>query len=114
MGNDIISRQDLNKQLMKGAGGILGGVGLFILGNAGLPGIILSGLVIIAGIGLSTSKKDHVAGIVAIAAGALGILAKIPFLKSLAVPLLILGGIGLLGAGALSLYKFIKNLQKRT
>ena len=114
MSNEIISRQELNKQLMKGAGGVIGGVGLLVLGSVStIPAIILSGAVILAGLGLSSSKKDRLAGLIAIGAGALGILAQIPIVGALATPLLIIGGIGLLGAGGISLYKFIKNMQKR-
>lgn len=113
MSNEIVPRKELNNQLLKGVGGIGGGIGLWILAGAGFwPGIILSGLVVFAGLGMSRSKKDRLGGLIAIGAGALGILAQV--FPPAAVPLLVIGGIGLVVAGGISLAKFIKNMSKRT
>ncbi len=111
--NEIVPREVLVKQGMKAVGGIGGGVGLLILGaftGATIPAIIIGGVLTAIGLAItSRSKDDKLAGGITAGAGILTIL------KGLlgAGWLITLPGIGLLVAGGVSLYKFIKGLRSR-
>ena len=114
---DVVPREELSKQGLKGFGGVAGGVGVLVLKGiaaAGfLGGLLVGGIVGVAGLALVMSKDDKKAGYVALAAGALTVLAVIPGLKLVATPLMLVAGIGLLLAGGWSLLKFFRNLKKR-
>ena len=111
---DLVPRNVLVKQGMKGIGGIVGWGALILLSQ--LPfvgGLIVGGLLAVVGLGICTSKDDRIAGIVTAAAGALTLLSQIPAIGSIAGWLMGAGGIGLVIAGGYSLIKFILNLRKR-
>ena len=116
---DIVPREQLVKTGSKGVGGIVGGAGLFLLraftigSGFSLPGIIIGGLVSVFGLGISSSPKDRMAGMVTTGAGLLTVIASLPIVGGLASALMWIGGAGLLAGGAYNLYKFIKGLKKR-
>lgn len=115
MSGEIVPRTVLVKQGLKSVGGVAGGIGLLVLGLSGwLPSLIIGGVVTLIGLGISSSKKDRVAGLITTGAGILAMVSIIPILGGLSNPILFIGGIGLIVAGGLSLFKFIKNLLKRT
>lgn len=115
---DIVPRNVLVKQGVQGVAGVGGGIGLLILkavASAGfLPGLILGGLVGVAGLVIASSKEDRQAGLIAIGAGAATILASLPGIGSVMGWLMPVAGIGLIIAGALSLFKFWRNLRRRS
>ena len=117
---DLIPRNELVKQGLKGAAGIGGGIGLFILrgiaspgGGISIPGLIVGGIVTLAGLVIATSKEDRNAGMITAGAGAATGIASLPLVGATAGWLMGLAGFGLIGAGAYSLFKFFKNLRKR-
>jgi hypothetical protein len=112
---EIVSRNELSNQLMKGVGGVGAGIGLLILlpWVAGVPGLIAASILGLIGLILSASKTQRKAGAVAIGAavvtGAVAILQKVPIINSL----FWIAPIGLIIAGGFSLYKFFKNMKAR-
>ncbi len=117
MMNEIVPRNVLMKQGTKAAGGIVGGVALLILRGVGgflVPGLIVGGILTAVGIGISSkSKSDRLAGLVTAAAGVLTAVASLPVVGGFAKGLMLVGGLGLLVAGGVSLFKFIKGLRSR-
>ena len=112
-GRDLVPTKTLVRHGTVGAGGIVGGAVLLILGSLGGPwAYILGGVVAIGGaIVAASSKEDRVAGGVVAAAGILTVLSGIGF--GLGGALLSLGGIGLIAAGAVGAYRFIKGMRTR-
>lgn len=111
-GKEIVPTRSLVKEGTKGVGGIAGGAALLVLRalSGTLLGPILGGILTIGGIGVAAaSKEDRVAGAVVAGAGVLTILSRFAFGGTL----MLIGGIGLLGVGGFSLYKFIKGLRSR-
>ena len=115
---DIVPRNQLVKQGVHGIAGIGGGVGLLILNairSAGfIPGLIAGGIVGIAGLVIASSKEDRRAGMIAVGAGALTIVAAIPAVGGAVGWLMPVAGIGLIAAGAISLFRFLRNLRRRS
>lgn len=117
---DLIPRNELVKQGVKGFAGVGGGIGMFILrwiagGGTGfsLPGLIVGGAVVVAGLAISTSKEDRSAGMITAAAGAATVIAALPVIGPAAGWLMGLAGVGLIAAGAYSLFRFFRNLSRR-
>ena len=111
--SDIVPRSEVSKSGVKGVGAIAGGTGLLVLAGLshGLLGIIAGGVITVVGLALSGSKSDRKAGLVAAVAGAVTLAsALIPGLRFL----IVLPGIGLLGAGVWSLIKFFRGMKSRT
>ncbi|HUX49358.1 MAG TPA: hypothetical protein VMW73_01090 [Spirochaetia bacterium] len=115
--NEMVPRNELMKQGGKAVGGIGGGAALLIVGALSastVPAIIIGGVLTVFGlIVASKSKEDKLAGGVVAGAGILTFLKGMPFLHSLAGGLLWISGVGLIVAGGVSLYKFIKGLKAR-
>ncbi len=113
---DVVPRSELTKQGMRGVGGIAGGVALLLiraLASGPIGGFIVGGLVAVVGLIMTRDKGDRKAGLVALGAGAATILAfLIPGIRWLPLTLLLVSGIGLLGAGVWSLIKFFRNLKR--
>jgi hypothetical protein len=107
----------LAKQGMTAIGGIVGGAALMIMRV--LPpfmGIIAGVIVGVVGIGgiLSKDPDDRKPGMLAAAAGALSILARIGIIRPLAGTLLGISALGLLVVGVWNGIKFIKGLKGRS
>ncbi len=112
-GREIVPTRALVKEGTKGIGGIAGGAALLILRalTGTILGPIFGGILTIGGIGVAAaSKEDRVAGGVVAGVGALTVLSSFVGFGS---TLLLVGGLGLLGVGGFSLYKFIKGLRSR-
>jgi hypothetical protein len=102
---------------MTAVGGIVGGAALMIM--RALPpvtGIIAGVIVGVIGIGgmLSKDPDDRKPGILAAAAGALSILARVGVVRALAGTLLSVSALGLMVMGVWNGVKFIKGLKKRS
>lgn len=115
---DIVPRNQLVKQGVQGVAGIGGGIGLLILkaiASAGfVPGLIVGGIVGIAGLVIASSREDRTAGMIALGAGALTIVASIPVIGPVVGWLMPVAGIGLIIAGGISLFRFLRNLRRRS
>jgi hypothetical protein len=115
---DIVSREQLTKQAMKGVGGVAGGVALLVISvltGSLIGGLIVGGLVALVGLVMTKDRTDRKAGLVALAAGAITVVGlAVPPIAHLARALLTISGIGLLGAGVWSLIKFFKNLKRQS
>lgn len=112
-GRDIVPTKTLVKQGTAGVGGIVGGAALLLLGGLGpIGGAVIGGILALGGVGVATSsKEDRTAGGIMAGAGVLTILSGIGW--GFGGALLWISGIGLLGLGAYSLFKFIKGLRSR-
>ncbi len=113
---DIVPRSVLVRQGVKGIAGVGGGIALLILKGiaaAGFwPGLLAGAVVSIAGLVIGSSREDRAAGMVTVAAGAATVIASIPAFHGVGW-LMSVSGIGLIVAGAWSLFKFWRNLRKR-
>ncbi len=113
---DLVPRNVLVKQGMKGVGGIVGGGALLLLSSlGGVVGWIIGGVLTAVGLGISTSRDDRVAGLITAGAGVLTLVSQlpVPLLGGIAGWLMGVGGVGLIVAGGYSLIKFFVNLSKR-
>ena len=115
---DIVPRNVVAGQGIRAIAGVGGGITLLILNgisSAGfLPGLIVGGLVVIAGLVLGSSREDRRAGTVTAVVGAVTVLASIPAIHRALGWLMPAAGIALLLAGLWSLFKFWRNLRKRS
>ncbi len=112
--SDIVPRKTLVKEGGKAIGGIGGGIVLLALSNvAGIPALIIGGIIALLGLGVSGSRDDRKAGLIITAAGILTALGGIPILGGIAGTLMSVAGIGLLAMGGISLFKFIRGYLKR-
>ena len=114
---DIVPRREVSRQGLQGIGGLAGGAGILVLkaiaASSVLGGLVVGGGIVLGGLALAASKDDKKAGLVGIVAGGLTVLASLPVLGSVATPLMLVGGIGLLLAGGWSLFKFYRGLRSR-
>ena len=112
--SDIVPRGTLTKQAILGIGAAGGGIALLALVGHGLFSIIAGGILAVAGLALSGGKSDRTAGVVTAAVGiatlVTGIFPLIPFIPWL----MRAGGIVLLGTGVVLLFRFFKDLKKRS
>ncbi len=109
---DIVPRKEIERDGVRGFGGVAAGVGLLVLSGLGtLPGILAGGVVTAIGLGATGSSRDKVAGTVTAAAGILTILSKVLHFGG---GLLWLGGLGMLAFGGYSLYNFFRKLKARS
>jgi hypothetical protein len=119
---DIVPRNQLVKQGVQGIAGIGGGVGLLILraiaaigeGAFSVAGLIVGGVVTVAGFVIMSSPEDRSAGMITIGAGALTLAASLPLVGGIANAFMRIGGFGLIIAGAISLFRFLRNLRRRS
>ena len=119
---EIVPRNQLVKQGVQGIAGVGGGIGLLILraiaaigeGAISLPGLIVGGVVAVAGFVIMSSPEDRRAGIITIGAGALTLAASLPIVGGVANAFMWIGGFGLIIAGGISLFRFIRNLRRRS
>lgn len=113
MSTEIVPREKVTKHGVQGVVSVAGGVGSIILAAITAHpvfGIIVGGVIGLAGLALSSSKHDRTLGVVTTVVGAGAIAASIFHLGGL----LVTGGIILLGVGAYSLFRFFRGLKSRS
>jgi len=113
MSTDIVPREKLTKQGLQGVVSVAGGIGSIILAAITahwVPGVIVGGIIGLAGLALSGSKHDRTLGVVTTVVGGAAVVASLFHLGGL----LVAGGIVLLGIGAYSLYRFFRGLKARS
>ncbi|MDR2096768.1 MAG: hypothetical protein LBP76_14795 [Treponema sp.] len=106
----------LAKQGITAIGGIVGGLGLFLM--SALPpfaGIALGAVVLIAGISglISRNPADKKLGLIVTVAGALAVFSKVGIIKPLAAAVLGISAIGLLAIGVVNGVKFLYGLKRK-
>lgn len=119
--NEIVPRETLLKQGMRGFGGVGAGTGLLLLQSIArigsgfsLPGLIVGGGLTLFGLGLATKDPtERDAGLVAAGAGLLTGIASLPIIGGLAGALMWVSGVGLLGVGGVNLYRFFQGIRAR-
>jgi hypothetical protein len=113
--SDIVPRSQLTKDGVKGAGATAGGLALLILAGGHLISMIAGGVLIVAGLALSSSKSDRTAGIVTTVVGAAALASGILGRWIPAIPWLMrVAGIAFVGLGIYSLVKFFRGMKSRT
>lgn len=118
---DIVPRETLVRQGMRGFGGVGGGVGLLVLqslarigGGFSLLGLIVGGTLAIFGLAVAAKDPtDRDAGMVIAGAGIMTAVASLPIVGGLASGLMWVAGVGLLGIGGVNLYRFFKGIRAR-
>ena len=113
MSTDIVPREKVTKHGLQGVVATAGGVGAIVLAAiAAHPviGIIVGGVIGLAGLALGSSKHDRTLGVVTTVVGVGAVLASIFHLGGL----LVAGGVVLLGIGAYSLFRFFRGLKTRS
>lgn len=113
---DIVPRDKLTKQALTGffaAGAGLASLVLSSLGRGG--GIVIGGILTVAGIIFAGSKHERTAGVITTVVGAATLLSSVlPGLGHLVHGFEIGTGVVLLGVGAYSLIKFFRGLKSRS
>jgi len=114
--SDLIPTNTVAKYGVFMVAGIGGAIVLLLLKNVSWLGIIVGAVLLFLGLGVLSSKttKDTLPGILCIAAGALAILSRLPFLGGLARFLLWVGAIALLIVGIWNGVKFVLGLKSRS
>jgi hypothetical protein len=112
--NDPVARNVLARQGVQGVVFLAGGIIVMIAARGGAFGIVAGALAAIVGIALMGSRPDRFAGIVALAAGLVTLLAGI-FSRPLGWLLWLMrtGGLALAAVGGYWIVKFVLNLRKR-
>ena len=112
--NEVVPRKELERNAYTAIGGVGGGIGLLALRAVAMSnpiiGAVVGGGLVLAGLGISKTKEDRTAGMVATGAG---IVTGIAALTGIGSGLMTLGGLGLLGLGGWSVYKFLKGMKSR-
>ena len=116
MSTDIVPREKLTKQGVQGVVSVVGGVGALVLNalTGGLLGIVVGGVITVAGLLLCGSKHERTAGIITTVVGAATVAASVGILGGLVHGVLVVGGVILLGVGGYSLFRFIRGLKNRS
>ena len=119
--SEIVPRERLTKQAMQGVISVAGGIGAFVLASLTAIhwiGIVVGGLIAVAGLAMSGSKHDRALGVVTTIVGAATLAASLPFLTrlfgGLVHGLFVGAGIVLVGLGVYSLVKFFRGMRTRT
>jgi hypothetical protein len=113
MSTEIVPREKVTKHGLQGVVSVAGGVGSIILAAITahwLPGVIVGGIIGLAGLALSSSKHDRTLGVATTVVGGVAVFASIFHLGGI----LVTGGIVLLGIGVYSLVKFFRGLKSRS
>jgi hypothetical protein len=117
----LVSRERLERQGMTGIVSTAAGLGLLLLrgltsvgAGFSISGLIVGGVLAVAGVGLSSGEKaDRIGGGIIAAGGILTAVASLPVVGALASGLMWLGGVGLLGAGVVNIVRFVRGLRAR-
>jgi lysylphosphatidylglycerol synthetase-like protein (DUF2156 family) len=109
--SDIVPRSEVTKSGVKAVGAIAGGVTLLILAAVPVFGIIAGGVLLVAGLALTSSKSDRTAGIVTAVVGAASLVTGIFHGASWIMQV---AGILFIGTGIYSLVKFFRGMKTRT
>ena len=113
--SDIVPRNVLTKQGVKGVGAVVGGVVLIALAGGGLFGIVVGAVLALGGLALSGSRSDRTAGIVTAVVGAATLLTGIFGGHFLGLGWLMrAAGFVFLGGGIYLLVKFFRGLRSRS
>jgi hypothetical protein len=108
---DIVPRNELVKQGVNGVGGIAGGTAILVLSSfGGVWGWLIGAALTAAGLYMSRKKTNRTAGTLTAGAGIITLVSRLPVIGWLVH----LGGWGLIAMGGWSLFKFFKNLRKRS
>jgi hypothetical protein len=113
MSSEIVPREKVTKSGLQGVVSTAGGIVSIILAAVTahpLFGIVVGGIIGLAGLALSSSKHDRTLGVATTVVGGVALVASIFHLGGL----LVAGGVVLLGIGAWSLYKFFRGLKSRS
>jgi hypothetical protein len=112
---EIATRQEMTKKLTYGVGGIGAGIGLLIVTalNSSPLFWVAAGVCAVAGVVMLLSKKQTKAGVVMLGAAALAGVAALATL--LLGPVLGgIAGVGLIVLGGISLFRFFRDMKKRS
>lgn len=112
--NEVVPRKELERNAMTGIGGIGGGLAILAVSSV-ITGNPIIGLVVAAGMGfggytMTKSAEDRTAGKVLMGVGAITALSALTGFGS---GIFSLAGIGLIGWGGYSIYKFLKGMKSR-
>ncbi len=109
---DIVPRKEIERDGVRGFGGVAAGAALLILSGLGqVLGLVAGGALTAVGLGIAASRGDRAAGGMLAGAGILTILSKA---LGFGGGLLSIGGIGLLAYGGYSLFNFFRKLKARS
>ena len=111
---EMVPRKELERNAMTGIGGIGGGLAVLAVSSV-VAGNPIIGLLIAAGMGfggyrMTKSAEDRTAGKVLMGAGVLTAISALPWFGT---GLFTLAGVGLIGWGGYSIYKFVKGMKSR-
>jgi hypothetical protein len=114
--SDIVPRSKVSKQGVQGVVSLAGGIGAFVLAaiSNGFLGIIIGGVVTVAGLLLSSSKHERGVGVVITVVGAVTVAASFGIFGWLVHGLMYGAGAILVGLGGWSLFKFFRGLKSRS
>jgi len=118
MSTEIVPREKVAKQGLQGVISTAGGIVSFVL--AGITtgafhwfGVIVGGVIAVAGLALSSSRHDRSLGVATTVVGAAVTLASVGILHGLVHGVLVAGGVVLVGIGVYSLFRFFRGLKTR-
>lgn len=112
--SDIVPRGRLVKQATVGIAATGGGIALLALAGNPVFGIVAGGVLLVAGLALSTGKSDRAIGIIGAVVGAAAILAGLLRGNDIIAWLMRAAGFVSLGGGIYQLVRFFLNLRKRS
>jgi len=118
MSTEIVPREQVAKHGVQGVISTAGGIVSFVL--AGITtgafhwfGVIVGGIIAVAGLALSGSKQERSLGVATTVVGAAVAVASIGLFRGLVHGVLVAGGVVLVGIGVYSLVKFFRGLKTR-
>jgi hypothetical protein len=119
MSTEIVPREKVTKHGVQGVISTAGGIVSFVLaavttGAFHWFGVIVGGIIAVAGLALSSSKHDRTLGIATTVVGAAVTVASVGLFRGLVHGVLVAGGIVLVGIGVYSLVRFFRGLKTRT
>ena len=123
---EIVQRSESKETLadtgVRGAAGVAGGVALMLLrgitgfGSLSIVGLVAGGALSLFGVataGAGKERADKVGGLLTAGAGAATIAASLPVIGAPVSSLMWVGGLGLIGYGAVQVVHFLRGLRAR-